>query len=275
MNVPTPGDPSYNAHGRSRYDYYGIAGIPDGRMNGKKLFNVTQSAIDSSKMDSSTVAIAASLIVSDNIIQAKATITPYVTSTVTIHQALIQDYYTYDPGFGRQSKYYFVMRKMNPDGGGAKNVAMTDGVPFNVSFDHTAVQVTKPVEGSFDFWAIGSLTYQYVVYVQDEQTKEVLNSGSGLMTTAGIVTLKDDASIGVYPNPAEDYAIVGIQLKKESKLSLTIYDISGKAVYYKDASSATIGQNEITINTSHFAPGIYTIVVVTKDAILREKLMIN
>ena len=192
-------------------DYYSVTEIPDFKVNGKKLSHVTQAVINSSHIDSSNLAINAALTVSGNTIQARATITPYV---------------------------------------------------------------TKPVEGSFDFWAISSLTYQYVVYVQDEQTKEVLNSSSGLMST-GIVTFKDDASIGVYPNPAEDYAIIGIQLKKESSLSLTIYDISGKVVYNNEAPRVSVGQNEITINTANFASGMYTIVVRTADGILREKLMIN
>jgi hypothetical protein len=275
MNWPAPGDPSYNAHGNSRKSYYSISGIPDGRVNGaKKTFN-TQSALDASKTTPATVDISAFIAVSGNTINAKATITPYVTSAaVTVHQAILQDYYTYNGSAG-QTKYYYAMRKMNPDGGGAKNTSITDGTPFSVKFDHTATQASKPAQGSFDFWTISTLKYQYVVFVQDDKTKEVLNSASGVATTTGIVDIKADAQIGVYPNPAESFAVVGIKLQNETKVSLNIYDISGKLVYNNESPVLHVGQNEININTSNFAPGAYTIVVNTNASVLREKLIVN
>lgn len=275
MNWPAPGnDPSYNAHGNTRRGYYSISGIPDGRVNGvKKAFN-TQTALDASKTAPATVDITATLEVTGASLKAKATITPYVTSSVTIHQVLLQDYYSYNGKVG-QTKYYFAMRKMNPDGGGAKNTSITDGTPLNVNFDHTATQAPQPAQGSFDFWTISSLKYQYVVFVQDDKTKDVLNSGSAIVTVTGIVDLKNGAQIGVYPNPADQYAIVGIQLQKESQVSLRIYDISGKAIYSNDAQQVSAGKNEITIHTNQFAAGIYTIVVQTGDSILRDKLVVN
>lgn len=275
MNWPSPGDdPSYNAHGNARRGYYSINGIPDGRVNGlKKTFN-TQAGLDASKTAPATVEIAATLAVSGNSLKAKATITPYVTSSVTVHQAVLQDYYSYN-GKAGQTKYYFAMRKMNPDGNGAKNTSITDGTPFDVTFDHTATQAAKPAQGSFDFWTISTLQYQYIVFVQDDKTKDVLNSASAVATTTGIVDIKEGTAIGVYPNPAENYAIIGIQLQKESHVSLHVYDLSGKAVYSNETELVGAGQNEITINTSRFAAGVYTIVVQTNNSILRDKLVVN
>ena len=87
--------------------------------------------------------------------------------------------------------------------------------------------------------------------------------------------IKNNTKIGVYPNPADDYAVIGIQLEKESGISLNIYDISGKLVYNNDAPKASVGQNEITINTANFVTGMYTIVVRTSTGVLRDKLMVN
>lgn len=274
MNWPSPGDPSFNAHGNSRKSYYSISGIPDGRVNGKKATFTTQAGLDASKNAPATVDIDATLSVSGNTVQGKAKITPYVTSSVTVHQAILQDYYTYNGSAG-QTKYYFAMRKMNPDGGGAKNTSITNGTAFDVKFDLTSTITAKPAQGSFDFWQINTLKYQYVVFVQDDKTKDVLNSGSGVATTVGIVDIKKDAQIGIYPNPAEGYAIVGIKVAKESKVALSIYDIAGKVVYSNNSQVQGVGQNEITINTTNFAPGVYTVVVNTDDGILRDKLVVN
>lgn len=276
MNWPNPNnDPSYNAHGEKRRVYYDSkSGIPFGLINGKKTTIDTKTAIEGSAATPATVDIFAYLAVSGNDLICKATIIPYVTSTVTVHQAVIQEYYTYN-GTNGQKKYYWVMRKMNPDGGGQKNVSITDGVPFDVQFNHTATLVNQPAQGSFDFWSINTLKYQYVVYLQDEATKSVLNSASGLTTTVGTVDIKKDAQIAVYPNPSEGFAVIGIKIQKESNISLQVYDLAGKLVYKNESPVAGVGQNEMTIHTSGFAPGVYTVVVVTDEGILRDKLVVN
>ena len=275
MNWPGSGnDPSYNAHGESRKIYYGITTLPQGRVNGVELPYNSQADLDASKLPPATVDIAPTLLVSGNQIQAKATITPYVSSTVTVHQVLVQEHYTYK-GENNQAHFHFVMRKMNPDGDGAKNIHITDGVPFDVTFDHTATETTQPAQGSFDFWISSSIEYQYVVFVQDDKTKEVLNSGSGVATTTGIVPIKEDAQMGVYPNPAKDYAVIGLKLQTVSDIALQIYDVTGKSIYNNEAQRIAAGKNEIGINTSRFAPGIYTIVINTGNAILRDKLVIR
>lgn len=273
MHFPAPGDPSLNAHATSRYKYYGISGIPDGRVNGAKKSFTSQSDLDASKTVPATVDIEATLVVNGKDIKASATITPYVSQDVKVHQALVQYYYEYNGSAG-QKKYYFAMRKMNPDGNG-ESATIADGTPLDVKFDYTATDVAKPQQGSFDFWTITPLEYQYVVYVQDNKTKAILNSASAKKTVTGIVSFKGESKIGVYPNPAQGYAIIGIQLVKESNLTLTIYDIAGKVAYHNESPQAGIGQNEININTTNFAKGIYTIVVNTNDGLLREKLIVN
>jgi hypothetical protein len=275
MNWPSPSnDPSYNSHGNTRKSYYSISGIPDGRVNGKKAAFNTDAAITAAKNATATVDIAATLEISGTSLKGKANIMPYVTANVTVHQALLQDYYTFSGSAG-QTKYYWAMRKMKPDGGGAKNTSITNGTAFDVSFDHTATSVAKPAQGSFDFWTINTLKYLYLVFVQDDATKAVLNSGSALGSTVGIVDIKDGSEIGVYPNPAEGYAVIGIKVQQETKASLNIYDIAGKVVYNNESPGLSIGQNEININTTNFAPGVYTIVVNTNSGTLREKLVVN
>jgi len=109
----------------------------------------------------------------------------------------------------------------------------------------------------------------------DDATKDILNSGSALGSTVGIVDIKTGAQIGIYPNPSEGFAVVGINVQKETKVSLNIYDITGKVVYNNESPALSIGQNEISINTSNFAPGLYTVVVTTNNGVLRDKLIVN
>ena len=186
MNWPSPGnDPSYNAHGNSRKSYYGINGIPDGKVNGAAKSFTSQSALDASFATSAPIDLDATISVSGNTIHCTGTLKSYTTASVTVHQVIMQDHYTY-AGSNGQTKYFFTERKMNPDGGGAKSTQIKDGAaPMSFTFDMTATDVAKPKQGSFDFWTISALKYQYVIFVQDDAAsgKPVLNSASGKATT--------------------------------------------------------------------------------------------
>jgi len=78
----------------------------------------------------------------------------------------------------------------------------------------------------------------------------------------------------LYPNPAKDYALLGIKLSDPSIVDIAVFDITGKIVYNNKSLKIAGGQNEIKINTSEFATGTYNIVVNTKNGILKEKLVV-
>jgi len=281
VNWPSPGnDPSYNPHSASRVSYYAINAAPTALINGTSEMNAhDQAEIDAGKNAPAYASISANIAVNGNLVSGTATVTPYLTipaasSKLRVHQALLQKEYNFPGAVTSQKNYYHIMRKMFPDANGTV-LTPTDGSAFNVSFTHTASVVATPAQGSFDFWNAASLVYEYVVFVQDKDSKDILQSGSAMVTVpVGVVELKDNQQIGVYPNPANDFAVLGIKLSQASDVSVAIYDISGKLVYSNRAVKVDAGQNEIRINTTEFATGTYNVIVTTEAGILKDKLII-
>lgn len=243
-------------------------------------------------------------------VSASATITPYVTisanSPVRVFQALVQSAYSYtscstcSASTGNQTEYYHIMRKMNPNGWGTPTV-LTDGTPFTVTFNQnpTTTNIDLSPSGSagqntFNFWistsgTVGAtskntIVYEYIVFLQDTVTDHVLQTASWsasvtVPTTPTVATgVKENAanqSLSIYPNPAVEYATLSLQLEKAAKVSVSIFDITGKLVYENKGSEVPAGSNQMNIKTSEFATGTYQVVIQANDAVLKEKLIVG
>ena len=282
VNWPSPGnDPSYNPNSASRVTYYGINAAPTSLINGnKEMQSHDQTEIDNGKAEPAFATITASLSVSSNstVITGSATVIPYVSipanSPLVVHQVLLQSSYKYQGAVTSQKNYYHVMRKMFPSASGA-TLTPVDGTAMNVSFTHTATVAGTPAQGSYDFWDATNIIYEYVVFVQDKVSDDILQSGSARVDgPVGVIELKDNQQIGIYPNPAKDFAVVGIKLDQTSNVSVAIYDIAGKLVYSNAVVKIEAGQHEMKINTSDFATGTYNVIVNTDLGILKDKLII-
>ncbi|MBS1651842.1 MAG: choice-of-anchor J domain-containing protein [Bacteroidetes bacterium] len=282
MNWPSPGtDPSYNAFGNTRRGFYGVTGIPDAYTNGKtNMVSHNQAEIDAAKAEPAWADMTATISVAGSNISASSTITPFITvpagkSSLKVFQVLAQEFYNFPGAVTTQKNYYHIMRTMNPNGNGSA-ASVTVAVPQSFSFNHTSTVVATPVQMSNSFWTVaGGFNYEYVMFVQDTISGDILNSVSAKTSVVtGLVKLNNDSKIGVYPNPAKDYATLAIKLTNESKVSIAIYDVTGKIVYTKAEEMLVAGQNEININTENFVTGTYNIVVSTSNGTLKEKLIV-
>jgi len=281
VNWPSPGtDPSYNPHSAARVTYYDISAAPTTLIDGTSEMQYhNQAEIDAAKLIPAYATITASLTATPSgTVSASAVIIPHVTissaSVVRVHQALLQSTYTYTAGTTSQKNYFHVMRKMFPNAAGSA-VATTDGTPINVSMSQTIAVLPVPAQGSYDFWKATNLVFEYVVFLQDQVSNDILQSGSAMINgPVGLVELKDNQQIGIYPNPAKDFAVIGVKLNQASDIAVSVYDITGKVVYSNNASKVEAGQNEIQINTTEFASGTYNVVVTTESGILKDKLIV-
>lgn len=299
VNWPSPGnDPSYNNHGKARVDHYEIDAAPTTIMNGRiEMTAHSQAEINTNKAlpafadITPTIKVTgpkAPLVAGVSTIVATATITPWVTVSgpVRVHQAILQSNYHYTTNTTTQKDFFHVMRKMDGNGWGVpKN--LTDGTTFTVGFTYTATNSPvdpTPAQFSFNSWTTPTLTprdieYEYVVFLQDTLSNHVLQTASKTISvtplTTGIKELNADYQISVYPNPAHDYANVGIHLTNSSSVDISIYDITGKLVYDKKGDKLAAGKHEINIETATLAPGVYNVNVKTDEDVLKEKLIIS
>lgn len=285
VNWPSPGnDPSYNPDVTARVTYYDVNAAPTVLYNGVEGSG-NQTNINIAKMAPAYANITSTITFSAGAVTANATVTPFLTipsaSPIRIYQALVQSYYNYPGASTSQKDYKHAMRKMFPTNG--TTYTTTDGTPINVTFNHAltygSVAAGTPAQGSFNFWTnTGTFTYEYLVWVQDDVTNQVLQSSSAFTSSvtvpSSITEYSNNGTIGIFPNPAKDYAVVGVKLDNSSFVEISITDITGKVVYSNKADQVFAGTSEITINTSEFATGTYNVLVKTNGGLFNEKLIV-
>jgi hypothetical protein len=83
-----------------------------------------------------------------------------------------------------------------------------------------------------------------------------------------------DATLQVYPNPANDFATIAVNLTSESNASVRILDMSGKTVASRNYGSIS-GASSITLNTQQFVPGMYIVELTLDNAVFQRQLVIE
>lgn len=64
-------------------------------------------------------------------------------------------------------------------------------------------------------------------------------------------------AVNIYPNPAADKASINVSLNKTGKVTITLFDMTGKAIVNVFTGQMNAGLNTVTINTTELSAGIY------------------
>jgi len=83
-----------------------------------------------------------------------------------------------------------------------------------------------------------------------------------------------DDVLKVYPNPANDYAVVAINLKKDAQISLNLIDLSGKQIATRNYGSMN-GLAEVVINTQDLQSGVYIIELYVNGERVTKRLVVE
>jgi len=83
-----------------------------------------------------------------------------------------------------------------------------------------------------------------------------------------------DATLQVYPNPANDFAIISLNLSYESTATVRILDLSGKEITARAYGSIS-GSSTIQLNTSTFVPGMYIVELTLDNEVLQRRLVVE
>lgn len=88
------------------------------------------------------------------------------------------------------------------------------------------------------------------------------------------VASKSFQSVIVYPNPAGTRAAVGVEMKKDGNLKITLVDITGKIVKEIFNGNAAVGNQVYPVDLSDVTAGLYMVSINTVDAQRTVKLSV-
>lgn len=263
MDYPGAGDLSYNLHAQQRYDYCGVTGLPTLRINGRGVYTESTSpqlrtALDTSRNQPSVFKISGSYEIAGANLNINVNVLPLVTMTgkYRVHIAAAERHYTNNATTVNMPEYYFVMRRMFPDGKGKAEYSWTANVAKTYSYTQAYAIANPPAQGSFDFWN-NPYVSDLVVFVQDSITKEILQSQViKARWPLGINDVQQVNNIICYPNPAKDIIHFGFTISKPITASLSIISLTGKIVFYTPAKQYLAGAHQLNVPVN-FASGLY------------------
>lgn len=168
----------------------------------------------------------------------------------TLHAVVVERYLTYTPAFPNQEteQHNIFRQAINNGWSGSGYVSQPIGVSATYEFTYSLNATWQPDE------------IYVIAFVQNNDTKEILNSGSswGNITqvpVTGIEANDTEGEITLYPNPCADALWVSPSLLPDAgKSTLTIYNAAGKQVM---ASTLADARQSFLVNTQHWASGVY------------------
>jgi hypothetical protein len=100
-------------------------------------------------------------------------------------------------------------------------------------------------------------------------------STSSVNTTVsdvGIDEFSDGSQMNVYPNPASGDLAIALDMKSAAKMKLSIMNISGQVIWSQELNANT-GEQQLKIDLSGFANGMYYLNVMTSDEVINKKII--
>ncbi len=124
---------------------------------------------------------------------------------------------------------------------------------FRAEIPEQFLAVNDTVNISYYVWAIDDTKN----FISSTVRSFLLTSPTGVAGKSGTVIPTVYALGNAYPNPSRGKAIIRYQLPKESKVSLTIYNVVGQQVKRLDIGTKPAGYHQITWNDNLLPNGVY------------------
>ena len=282
MSWPSPGDPYYTLEGRQRRLYYSINTVPRIVNNGIIQFNpigFTQQEFEDAKDLYSFMNLSAEFSVGGQTIDITVNIDPLCNTTeiwdnLILYTAVYEKTTYNNSSVNGEIEFYNIMKKMIPDANGTvvSNLAGPNN-PSTVNLTYTfnglynlPPDSDTPIDHSIEHSIEDFQNLGIAVWIQDEDTKYVLQSSEGSIVTSTYEL--DKKEIKIFPNPSSGFVNIVVPLDNSAS-AMKIYDVIGNMVF---SDRIIESKFEYKINLADFSSGIYQIVISSKDKIITEKL---
>lgn len=277
MSWPPNGDPYYTTEGNVRRGLYGVNSIPNMQVDGgwnQNAGSYTTALFDQFKAKPSFIKIDAKHTINFKKISVDVKITPmvnYNNANMKVFVAVLEKKTEKNVKTNGETEFHHVLKKMLPDANGttlgnvAKNVektftTMNYNIPGNYRLP-TDAQSANIINLNTENSIEELNDCEVVVFVQDIVTKEVFQSANSVGTILSVDDVNaGENTISIYPNPSNAGSTnVSFQLNNPQGVTVKVYNTMGQLVYEVPVSEITAGDNILSIDSSKFSSGIYTV----------------
>ncbi len=287
QNFPGSGDPYASSQAVNRRSFYGINSIPrmeidggwDGNANG-----FTSNLHSEAKNDFSLVEINATF---DKWIQEVST-TVEVTglkdfSNVSIYAAVFETLNKNNVKSNGENEFINVFKRFM-SGQTGDGVSLTKGTPMTKTYNAVFFGDYKlAANGQNSSWININSNHdvedfnniKVLVWVQDNATKEVLQSAYATEVSLGVQDITKKINASVVPNPTSGRANVNLDLEFNSDVDFTLTNAMGQVLNTEHMTSVMAGSNSLDIDLSNHVNGVYFLTIVTNNSSATKRIVLN
>ena len=106
--------------------------------------------------------------------------------------------------------------------------------------------------------------------IDDNCNGEIDEFGVGIYSSGN-----DEFQFSIFPNPANDFAVIQFSIPHSLHVHLSVCDVSGKEILTLLNDQLQQGTQSLQLNTSEFAKGVYLVKMIWDGGIENRKLMIQ
>lgn len=264
MNIPLDGDIWYEAnkpHNTGRAQYYGVVGLPYGRVDGSINASVTSEGdvfdkVEEQMGQESPIKLEVMQARDGNQVnvEVKATagnqgisVGGYKIHVVAV-EAHIHDERFQGGKWNNEKDFEDVMRTL---------VTGTEGQEFTID-----AEAQKTINFSYQLGEGWQPEQMYtVVFVQNEFNQQILQAGYSPKPTSGVEWSRDVEGYTLrsnLPNPARDEAVIDYTIGAPGTVKLELYDVTGRLVAAYDEGVREMGEHRLRVDLSSVPAGTYT-----------------
>lgn len=276
MNWPSPGnDPSYNADGNTRKNYYGVDGIPSVFIDGGEPMGATwQGAINGAADMPAFCDVMIEHVLTGTTADVTVTVTPYANfaGSHKLYIAATENYYYYPASTTSQDDFHYAMRKMMPNGNGITISNMTAGVPQTFTESHTFT-IGNPAQNNYNTWSSWLNNITFVAFVQNQSNKTILQAAMSEVTT-NVNELGSELDLNVYPNPTTGILNIGVDLTAASRMDITLTNVVGEVLVQR-SNVVNAGQQNLQLDLGSVANGTYYLTLRSNETVTTRKVTVR
>ena len=277
QNFPAPGnDPYYTPESGARFGYYFGSYIPymllDGGWN-QNSQSYTIGILDQYRARPALARIGGSYTLRNNVVTATGTIKPLFASPagrLVAHMVVTERETRINARTNGETRFYDVMKKMLPSQDGTVLPALASGQAYTLaqSFNVTTLPATQAVE-HFD-------SLRVVVFVQDLVTKEVYQGGYlTLRNPLAARSSQTGSAFSLTPNPTTGQTALRLMMPRAETVRVDVLDGLGRVVLSRPQVALTSGAQEIALDLTHQAAGLYGVRLTTSTGVRTQKLTLE